>query len=158
MKFRLRSLQFGLSSFFVMVTLVAVFVPLAWNRFHSSYEISADLLGPISDPTNSHTPSMASDIKRLIETQADFCEKLVPPGSTTVSVQVREHDKYVDPLANLPLIGWTEHHHTIFRCKIIGLDPAGNRFSAIRFVDEHFYCMRTDLDSKSDVTMRKIEK
>jgi len=36
MKSRLRILQFSLSSFFVIVTLVAILVPLAWNLFHST--------------------------------------------------------------------------------------------------------------------------
>ena len=158
MKSRLRILQFSLSSFFVIVTLVAILVPLARNLFHSNYEISADLLGPLRGRSNSHTPRKASDIKLLIETHTEFRDKLVPPGSSNISVHVREHDNYVDPLYKVPLLGWTEHHHTIFRCKIIGFDPTGNPFSTIRFVDEHFYYCRDDLDSESDLPRRKTVK
>lgn len=99
MKSRLRILQLSLSSFFVIVTLVAILVPLAWDRFHSNYEISADLLGPLQGRSNSHTSRKPSDIKLLIETHANFRDKLVPHGSSNISVHVREHDNYVEPLS-----------------------------------------------------------
>ena len=150
MKLNPRKLQWSLSSFFVLFTMVAVLVPFARDHFHSRYEISADVLGPLCDRTNCCATPNADGIRTWIESQSYGVEKLVPPGASKISARITEHDKYT-VVANVPLIGWAEHRHTIFRCKVKGLDQNGEKFSRIRFVDWHYYYMRDDASSNEMV-------
>ena len=157
MKSRPRLLQWSLSSFFVFVTFIADLAPLGWDRYHSGYEISADFLGPLTSCTNDNWHPNPDDIIFNIEKQTDFGQKLVPPGSSIISVRVREHDRYV-AVIKVPLIGWTEDRHTIFRCGIQGRDQNGEKFFRIRFVDSHHYYMLDDADSGVASTDDKIAK
>jgi hypothetical protein len=90
-------------------------------------------------------------IRTWIESQSYGAEKLVPPGASKISARITEYDKYT-VVADVPLIGWAEHRHTIFRCKVKGLDQNGENFSRIRFVDWHYYYMLDDVESGAGST------